>query len=121
MMKHLDLHGPLFMDQVEPRGRLLLNKACHACWFYYMLADKNRVKVGSGIEDQTITFDSGEQEPDWMNKRYHQIAQTVAMIYGLNSPEDFLPYFPVVEAEAQRLGYTVHWELLRPFGVGRRQ
>ena len=120
-MTEFNFTYPMFYEQIEPRGRLVLDKACHACWHYYMLADKNRVKVGRGIDDQIIVIEEGEYAPDWMDKRYHQIAKTVAMIYGLESPEDFLPYFPLVEAEARRLGYTVEFEIIKPFGVGRKQ
>jgi hypothetical protein len=117
-MKELKFNYPFFTDQVEPKGRLLIDKRCHACWFYFMLATKNKNVVGKGPEDQIIEVDPGLETPLWMDLRYDQIARSVAMIYSLESPDEFLPYFEIVEKEANRLGFEVPFEIVTPFGVG---
>jgi hypothetical protein len=89
-----------------------------ACWYYYMLAHKNWLRVGRGPEDQIIVEDSALQKPLWMNHEYHQIATSVATLYGLTSPDDFIRFFPLVQAEAQRIGFEVPYEIIEPFDVG---
>ncbi len=116
----------MFRDQIEPKGRLVIAKECHACWYYFMLAYSSWESAGDGPESQIITVDPALQTPEWMERRFDQIARTVAMIYQLDSPEAFLPYFPIVEREAKRMSpfgeaFEIPFAILKPFGVGLKQ
>jgi hypothetical protein len=114
----------VFADQVEPKGRLVDEKGCHACWYYFMLAYSNWKEVGTGPESQIIVVDEGLETPLWMEHRYHNIAKAVAMIYGLESPDDFLKFAPLVEKEAERIyaimeqPFTMPVDIWKPFMVG---
>src|SRR3546814_18983150 len=77
--KHLHYDRPIFTDQVMPKGELTLEPLCHACWYYLMLAQKNKEQVGKGPESQIITVDTWSSEkPLWHEKRYKAIAKSVA-------------------------------------------
>src|SRR3546814_17079387 len=68
--KHLHYDRPIFTDQVMPKGELTLEPLCHACWYYLMLAQKNKEKVGKGPASQIITVDTWSSEtPLWHEKR----------------------------------------------------
>src|SRR3546814_1545994 len=74
--KHLHYDRPIFTDQVMPKGELTLEPLCHACWYYLMLAQKNKEQVGKGPESQIITVDTWSSEkPLWHEKRYKAIAK----------------------------------------------
>src|SRR3546814_5147035 len=60
--KHLHYDRPIFTDQVMPKGELTLEPLCHACWYYLMLAQKNKEQVGKGPESQIITVDTWSSE-----------------------------------------------------------
>jgi len=81
---------PFFADLVEPNGALAINKESHACFYYVMLAMKARAVAGKGIESQIIEYEVGKLAPEWMESRDEEIARSVALIYGLDSPDDFL-------------------------------
>lgn len=91
----------LFEEHTIPKGRLPNDKRAQACWYFYTLAQKQKEKVGDSIDDQFGLLETDE----WMDKRYEQTARTVAMIYQLESPDDFLKFFGYVKQEAKRLGY----------------
>lgn len=101
--KHLHYDQMIFVDQIEPKGLLTRDPRCHACWWYAMLAQKNKAEVGDRLEDQIIVYDTGSTAPLWMDKNYEKIARSVAIQYGLESPEEFLRYRAVVWAEGKRL------------------
>lgn len=118
----LHLRFPVFEDQIEPKGFLKPDKECHACWYYFMLAYASWLGAGTGPESQIIVVDPGLETPLWMEKRWHQIAKTVALIYGLESPDSFLPFAKIVEQEANRIspeGFEMPAEIWRPFMVGK--
>lgn len=97
---------PFFEDYLEPKGALAINKECHACFYYAMLAAKARGLVGSGIDSQIITYRVGDQPPEWMESRDEELARSVALIYGLESPDSFLkrPWKQRAWAQAKALG-----------------
>lgn len=99
----LNYNRPFFEDQVMPKGELTLDMACHACWYYAMLATKNMMRVGRGPEDQIITYDAENNErAQFENKNYVAIAKSVGIIYGI-SPEEFLRFEDRVRKEGRRL------------------
>lgn len=81
---------PFFSDYVEPKGALAINKESHACFYYAMLAAKARGLVGSGIDSQIIQYRVGDTAPEWLESRDEELARSVALIYGLESPDSFL-------------------------------
>lgn len=85
-----------FPDHTHPKGKLPRDKRAQACWYFYLLAQKNKEMVGDSTEDQFGLLE-GEL---WMDKRYVQIARSVAMIYQLESPDEFAKFWEYVEAEA---------------------
>src|SRR3546814_15238818 len=86
--KHLHYDRLIFTDQVMPKGELTLEPLCHACWYYLMLAQKNKEQVGKGPESQIITVDTWSSEkPLCHAQRYKEISKRVTTIYGCHSPE----------------------------------
>lgn len=97
---------PMFYDYVEPKGALAINKESHACFYYAMLAAKARGLVGSGIDSQIIEYRVGDTPPEWNESHDEEIAKSVAIIYGLESPEAFLkrPWKQRAWAQAKAVG-----------------
>ena len=101
-MTHLQFkfEKPFYPDHTEPKGRLTDDPRAQACWHFYTLAQLQYEKVGTGPEDQFGLLD----HEMWMDRHYIQTARSVAMIHGLNSPDDFAKAWNDVRREAQRLG-----------------
>jgi hypothetical protein len=97
----LNFNFPVYPDLTIPNGELPANKRAHACWTFYVLAEQQRRKVGNTTEDQ---FGIYEEFP-WSDKRYEQTARSVALMYGLDSPEEFQRYWKHVERQCVALGY----------------
>lgn len=84
---------PMFTDLIEPNGALTLDKRSHACWDYTRKAMRARELHAGGIENQVIQYKVGSsisEMPNWHESRDEEIARSVALIYGLESPEEFL-------------------------------
>jgi len=89
-----------FPDLTHPKGALPDDLRAQACWYFYTLAQKQKESVGDSIDDQF-----GLLEDDlWMDKRYVQTAKTVALMYNLESPDEFLKFFEFVRMEAASRG-----------------
>lgn len=91
---------PRFVDNIRPKGFLTDDPRAHACWYFYVLAQKQFEKVGDSTEDQFGILEGNL----WMDRHYVQTARTVAMIYGLESPDEFAKAWDEVGLEAARLG-----------------
>jgi hypothetical protein len=98
----LSLNYPIYPDLTHPKGFLSRDLRAQACWYFYTLAEKMRVKVGDGIESQMGTLLEGEL---WMETRYEQLARSVAMIYKLESPDEFMKAWDQVKQQAESMGY----------------
>lgn len=121
----LNLHYeyPMYMDYVEPAGALTIDKRSHACFHYTKLAMRARYLHNGGIENQQITYKVGEAPPDYHESRDEEIARSVAILYGLESPDEFLKFKDRAWAQAtQFLGLPVELEIynVRP-GIARLQ
>lgn len=81
---------PMFEDYIEPKGALAINRESHACFYYAMLAAKARGLVGSGIDSQIIQYRVGDTPPAWKESMDEELARSVAILYGLESPDAFL-------------------------------
>lgn len=90
--KHLHYEYPYFEDMVEPKGALTLDKRSHACWYYTKLAMRARALFAGGIENQIIQYRVGDTPAGWHESRDEEIARSVAIIYGLESPDEFLKF-----------------------------
>lgn len=90
----------VFAEHTVPLGALTREPREQACWWFYVLAEKIRVKVGKSTEDQFGLLE-GEL---WMDKEYERVAYTVALQYGLESPDEFAKAWPEVIREALRCG-----------------
>lgn len=106
MQMKISYEYPMFDEYVEPRGALAINKESHACFYYLVLAMKARAVAGKGIDSQIIEYEVGHAAPLWMESRDEEIARSVALIYGLESPEAFLkaPWKKRAWAQAEMLG-----------------
>lgn len=115
--KRLNYEYPYFEDYLEPKGALCINRECHACFYYAMLAYKARGNAGP-IESQIIEYKVGDTPPLWRESRDSEIAYSVAIMYGLESPDKFLIYKKRVWAQAKLLGIELPMDL---FTVGPKK
>ena len=99
----------------HPNGWLPRDKRAQACWFFYLSAQATKEIVGTGTESQIIL------EGDlWMDPRYEQIARTVALIYGIDSPDEMFKFWPYVIKQAAELGLPIpSEEYMRPLRIVR--
>lgn len=79
----------------HPNGFLPDDKRAQACWFFYLMAQSAKETVGDGPESQIIL-----EEDMWMDTHYENQARSVAAIYQLESPDEFLKFFKFVEKQA---------------------
>lgn len=97
----LNLQYPVYPMLTTQAGGFLPNeKGAHACWYFYTIAQKSREMIGDHTEDQ---FGLTE-EYRWMDKRYEQQARSVAQLYMLSSPDEFLRFFEYVAKQAAMMG-----------------
>jgi hypothetical protein len=89
-----------YPDHTIPKGRLPRDKAAQACWYFYVIAQAAKEKIGDSTEDQFGLLD----DELWMDKRYVQQARSVAALYQLESPDQFMRYWPAVVQEARDCG-----------------
>lgn len=102
--RHLHYERPFYEHLVQPKGLLPLDLRAHACFYYVMLAGKARANAGTGIDSQIIQYRVGGEIPEWMESRDWELAKSVAVIYGLESPDEFLKFKKEAWAQAVELG-----------------
>lgn len=102
----LHLTPPIFNDHMIPDGALPRPEqfgntgiAAHACWFYYLIAHAALVEARKTIDEQIRL--EGEE---WATTDFVQQKRTVAMLYGLRSPEDMDRWWIQVAKECDRIG-----------------
>lgn len=103
---------PIFEDLIEPSGCLGIDKRFHACWSYTNKAMRARIRHAGGIDNQIIQYKVGTpiaQMPTWHESRDEELARSTAMIYLLESPDEFLkPTFThACHLQAQQLGLSI--------------
>lgn len=102
-MGKIEFEFPIFPDSTKPKGFLSPDKESQACWYYYILCQKQKEAVGSGPESQTIVVPVGQEgSVHWMDTHFVQTLSSLALIYQL-SREAILKRFPEVIQEATRL------------------
>ncbi len=108
----LGLNHFIFKDLMDPAkgGLLSIDKREHACWYYYLIAMKAMMKTGKSTDDQ-ILYDDQE----WRTNRFASQARSVATLYKLDSPDEFLKCFPLINRQCAILGLPeAHGEIQRP-------
>lgn len=90
----------IYPELTIPDGYLSRDMRAQACWYFYTLAQQQLEKVGKSTEDQFGIIDGNL----WMDKRYQQTAKSVAVLYGLESPDEFAKAWDQVKAQADALG-----------------
>lgn len=95
---------PIFPDSTVPEGFLPRDKAAQACWYLYILCQKQCELVGTGPESQIIVEDIHDKSATpWHDHHYLATARTVELIY--QTPlETIYRYWPAVIQEAERMG-----------------
>lgn len=113
---------PYYEDYVEPKGALTLDKRSHACFHYTKLAMRARVLHAGGIDNQIVQVKVGDEaDTHWHESRDEEIARSVAIIYGLESPDEFLRFKDRAWAQAVKfLGLPVNLEIYE-VAPGRRR
>lgn len=91
----------LFPDHTSPDGALSKDMRAQACWYFYLQAQKMKEVVGDDLEDQRFRLLDGEL---WMDTHYQQLAKTVALMYQLESPDEFAKAWDEVREEAAACG-----------------
>jgi hypothetical protein len=106
--RKLNLQYPVYPDLT----RLPNDKRIYACWYYYTLAMKLKEKLGDGSTDAQFGLLEGER---WMDPQYEQIARSVALMYGLSNPGEFMTsgIWRAVEAQAVEIGLPVPAEVIK--------
>jgi len=85
---------PTFVDYEQPKGYLVHDPACHALWYYYVVASNNHAEhilnpiVLEGDADQEVNF--------------KQLFTSIALSYGVE-PERMLKFWKNVDAQCLRL------------------
>lgn len=97
----LKLNYAIYPDLTHPKGFLPDDKRAQACWYFYTLAQQLKERLGDSIDDQ---FGILEGNP-WMDPHYAQLARSVAMIYQLESPDEFAKFWHYVKLQADSMGY----------------
>lgn len=92
-----------FPEHTKPSGCLSKDRRSQACWYFYLLAQKQKEIVGESVDDQFAIIEGNP----WKDKHYVQTARTVAKMYGLESPSEFMKAWDEVIAEAQRSGLPI--------------
>lgn len=104
--KHIHYDRPFYELWVQPKGYLTLDLRSHACMHYVLHAAKARHIAGKGSDSQIIQYEVGGEVPDWMESRDVEIARSTAIIYGLESPDEFLKFKKEAWAQAVAIGIT---------------
>ena len=103
----IEYEYPYFDSYLEPHGVLKIDRACHACFYYGMLAAKAIQLQGDGMDSQTIVYKVGDTPPPWYEARLDNLARSVAILYALESPDVFLAYKREAWVQAMQLGYNI--------------
>jgi hypothetical protein len=85
----------------QENGCLPNDKRAFACWYFYTLAQQVFEKVGDGFAESQFAVLEGDL---WMDRRYEQQARSVALLYQLDSPDEFAKFWPYVREQAKVLG-----------------
>jgi hypothetical protein len=120
------LNYPVYPDLVENKGGCLpRDNRAFALWYYYTLAQQLFEKTGGidlHLKGGTIEeAQFGLLETDkWLDARYDRIARSVALVYGMKDPGEFMldGLWECVKAQAHQLKLpTPKDEYMRPLRI----
>lgn len=97
--KNVDFRPPRFVSHIAPSGLLPDVAGAHACWYYCRCAIQSLKRVDQGADYAN--------EVDHQNM-LHNLARSVALLYRLDSPDNFLIFLDFVKAEA--LIHQLEWD-----------
>ncbi len=90
----VSFHPPTFQDYEQPRGWLTHDKACHALWYYYVVASNN---YREHIEDPIVYEGDLDTIPD-----FSQLFTSIAVAYGVQ-PEEMIKFWSNVDMQCQMM------------------
>jgi hypothetical protein len=99
----ITLTPPIFPDHTQPKGHLSSDMRSQACWYFYLMAQKQLERVGGIMDEKETQFGLLDIYP-WQKTHYQQLAKTVAFLYQLESPSEFAKAWSEVEREAAASG-----------------
>lgn len=92
----MQLEYPIFPPHTTPHGCLPKDIRAQACWYFYILAQKQK-ELAVETEKQIIL-----EGADWCTKRYINQKRAVALLYGLDDPDELDKFWEYVTAEIIR-------------------
>lgn len=110
LIRRIVYEYPYFEIYLEPHGALKIDRECHACFYYGMLAHQARL-AASGT--QMLLYEVGHTPPDWLIPQDAAIAKSVALIYALESPDNFLQFKKEAWLQAKMLGHELDPAIFR--------
>ena len=97
---------PRFISHLSLSGGMLPDlPGAHACWYFCRCAIQMRKKVADGADYE------GETDHQAM---YNNLARSVAALYKLDSPADFLKFMGVVKMEAMMHELEWYDDIMNP-------
>ena len=88
---------PTFRGYEIPKGWLQHDQACHALWYYYIVASNNYLEH---ISDPIVLEGDPDVDPD-----FRQLFTSVATMYGV-APEKMVQFWPNVDMQCTTMGLT---------------
>lgn len=92
----IHLEPPKYTAHTFPQGMLPDDSRAQACWHYYLYAQQSKEKA-QPTDDQIVL-----EGFDWNIKRYREIMEHTAFLYGIDDPSEIVKFWPYVEAEIKR-------------------
>ncbi len=86
---------PTFVQYEQPEGWLIRDAACHALWYYYIVATNNLIEH---IEEPIVFEGDPDVVPD-----FRQLFTSIATAYGVQ-PEQMIPFWVNVDMQCDVLG-----------------
>jgi hypothetical protein len=95
-----------------------IDKRFHACWTYTHKAMRARIAHAGGIDNQIIQYRVGSSimdMPRWKESRDEEFAISTSILYGLESPDEFLKlrFTHACHLQAQALGVSINPAIYR--------
>ncbi len=93
----ISFHPPTFVAYEKPRGWLTHDKACHALWYYYIIASNN---YREHIADPIVLEGDPDVLPD-----FSQLFTSIATMYGVQ-PEEMIKFWVQVDLQCLKMELT---------------
>ncbi len=90
----ITFHPPTFVEYETPRGWLQHDQACHALWYYYIVASNN---YREHIADPIVLEGDPDVIPD-----FSQLFTSIATMYGVQ-PEKMVKFWSNVDMQCRTL------------------